>query len=475
MQTSNLFDNQDMRAAFNDCCDVYKNQPAVSQGEEIVSYGALQQEVLQWEEWLNKHLANRPVLIRTTNTIDCLSMMLGGILSDCIPLFCDPVWKETEVLKALAINNVTYLVTEEIALSNASLLEKYKGFCLYKITDIADRHYNNNLLPTTSFCRFTSGSTGFSRCLQFTATAFRNAAYNWQQAAKYTASDKIYCLATLNNGLAFNTSILAAFFSGAELILHKGTLVPSIISKTLIKRQPTVFIAFPFIYEMIVMNDRISAATVKIRLFVSSSAPLSETVHARFKAKFSVPVCNYYGLAEVGPCTFNEGDLHTVGIHLPNVLIKTNENDQVLIKTNSMASAFLDVLGEPFSTLLNEDGYYISKDIGRINEDKQLVLSGRIGRTINIGGRKIDPVEIEQFIKLKNAVQNVLVTTKELTDRTILVAYVEGGHIKSEDVLKQCANHLSSYKIPQQVFILDAFPRSSTGKLSLGTIETRNI
>ena len=76
--------------------------------------------------------------------------------------------------------------------------------------------------PATQVCRFTSGTTGRPKCLEFSGDAVVSAARNWVLGTGMTGEDRTLCLAALSNGLAFNTSLLSTFLAGGELHFLKG-------------------------------------------------------------------------------------------------------------------------------------------------------------------------------------------------------------------------------------------------------------
>jgi acyl-CoA synthetase (AMP-forming)/AMP-acid ligase II len=100
-----------------------------------------------------------------------------------------------------------------------------------------------------------------------------------------------------------------------------------------------------------------------------------------------------------------------------------------------------------------------------------LVLHGRLGRLINIAGRKIDPTEVESALREMSGVQNVVVRGEETPERTLLAAYIESTTVTREEVVGFCIKRLAQYKVPQHITILARLPRSSAGKISLGRIE----
>jgi acyl-coenzyme A synthetase/AMP-(fatty) acid ligase len=480
--THNYFNSGNLHNSIVQTCLEFAVYPAVTCGAESYSYADLFNEYYSFQQFLKLLPERETVLVKLSNKKSSLPLILAGITSPQVPLFCDPVWKEEEILKILKRNGTCYYISEEEnpfdACTYACMGEK-TGYKLYQVFIAEDELEQNNLLSETAFCRFTSGTTGFSRCLQFSEKAFMSAGYYWWRASAIKHKDVVYCLSTLNNGLAFNTSILSVLFSGAHLVIHNGNLIPSSIKKTLLAHKPSILIAFPFVYEQLIHAEKITRNDLQLRLAISSAAPLKEASSHAWEEKFGIGICNYYGIAEVGPCTFNTGDeTGTLGKLLENADIEfeaLGESDsigkRILVRTTSMALAYLDAYEPAFAERINPDGYYISNDRGFISLLGNLVLTGRIDRTINIEGRKIDPVEIENLIKTISTVTDVYVSKKQVLSRDVVAAYIEGNDIDAETVTKLCVKVLAQYKIPQYIKILETFPRSSTGKVSAGLLE----
>jgi acyl-coenzyme A synthetase/AMP-(fatty) acid ligase len=337
------------------------------------------------------------------------------------------------------------------------------------------------LRDDTAFGRFTSGTTGFSRCLQFRNQAALAAAASWCEATEISFRDRVLCLATLNNGLAFNTSIFSVLLSGGMLAFHQGMLMRRPLSKTLANVDPTILVSFPFVYELMAGRKSGNTKQRTLRLAVSSAAPLSEKVRIKWKEDTGLGICDYYGLAEVGPCTFNDGFVpHSVGVALNGVSfaitgeegqeVNAGQAGQIRVKTNSMASDYLDRLQPSFTRNLDSRNYYITRDLGRLTSDNRLLLQGRIGRVVNVAGRKIDPAEIEAVIRQMSGVHDVVVQGEDHLGRMFLSAYIESSTVLRQEVVEFCASHIAQYKIPQRIVILPELPRSSAGKISLGRI-----
>jgi long-chain acyl-CoA synthetase len=478
-----FFAAESLWAAFEAAALAYANHPAVSIGDVEWTYCRLFDEADAFRRRLNRE-GNQVVLFVPRNTPDSLAFLLGATGSTSVPLLADPAWKTAE-LEAIAHRCGASMaacdsVTAQL-LPSVARAEEQGGIGIFKLANPSEpvprRH-------DTSFGRFTSGTTGFSRCLQFCDQAALAAAEGWCGAANVCSDDRVLCLATLNNGLAFNTSIFSVLLSGGMLAFHPGMLVRGSLAKTMVMVEPTVFVAFPFAYELLASAKSDVWIPSTVRLAVSSAAPLSAGVRSKWEGDTGLRICDYYGLAEVGPCTFNDGSVPgSMGVPLRGVdfavfnengrVAATGETGRIRVKTRSMASAYLDSDPPDFASNLDERNYYVTKDTGLLTMDGRLELRGRVGQVVNIAGRKIDPAEVEAVIRRITGVREVVVRREEDPTRPFLAAYIESSTVQRDDVVQFCSEHMAQYKIPQLITILPQFPRSAAGKISLGMIAAR--
>jgi long-chain acyl-CoA synthetase len=461
----------------------YAGKPAVCRGEEVWTYDLLYRKAEAVRRWLAG--VQGPVLFVAQNTPGSLAFLLGAIGGGKVPLLADPAWNAHElggIISRCGVRAVAWDGTPPAGLTCADVVSGPDGIGLCRVAACEGAGPASRLRDDTAFGRFTSGTSGFAQCLQFRAEAALAAAASWRQVAALSARDRVLCLATLNNGLAFNTSVLALLLSGGTLAFHPGRLVGGSLFRSLAAVRPTVLVAFPFVYELLVGRKGKSLEAPDLRLAVSSAAPLPEAVRDRWKEQTGLAVCDYYGLAEVGPCTFNDGSRPgSVGRALPGVCFTVTGEDgrdlpagevgRVRVKTRSMASDYLDAAGPPFSDNLDERGYYVTRDLGMLTPDGHLVLQGRTGRTVNVAGRKIDPTELEAALREMPGVEDAIVRGEEAAGRTVLAAYVESCTASPEAVVTFCRDRLAPYKVPHRVTVLPQLPRSSAGKISLGRID----
>ncbi len=156
----------------------------------------------------------------------------------------------------------------------------------------------------------------------------------------------------------------------------------------------------------------------------------------------------------------------SVGKALKNVELKTTDDLEILIKSDSLFIKYLDDDKETSSKLV--DGFYHSGDLGYIDEDGYLFIEARRNDLIVTGGENINPIEVEKallqipgikeacvFAKLSKTWGQIVACAMVFTDSS-----VEEKTIK--EILKQ---KLAGYKIPKKFFFVDGLPRTSLGKL----------
>lgn len=470
---------------FKAACTAYIEKQAVCMGEQSWTYKELLHHADDVRQWLMSEVGKSPILFVPKNQFSSLAFIFGSIASGKVPLFADPAWTFSEIKEVIRRCAIQAVIREEDLPEDVTYLKLRAELGIYRLHEVIipeGEMHPINLKKDTAFGRFTSGTTGFSRCLQFSNQAALAAAASWREAAGLSTDDRILCLATLNNGLAFNTSLLSILLCGGLLAFHRGKLVPSTLNRTFMTVKPTVLVAFPFVYELLANRKENLQALSELRLAVSSAALLPTAVRDRWKESKGLFICDYYGLAEVGPCTFNDGsEPDSVGVPLSGVsfAITTEDGNQlpegevgrIRVKTQSIALDYLDTNEPFFSTNIDNQGFYITRDRGFLTPEGKLVLRGRVGNTINIAGRKIDPAEVEATLRKLSGVQDVVVWGEQSANRVLLSAYIESSTLTRDEVVEFCALCLAQYKVPQAITILPKFPRSSTGKISIGRLQ----
>jgi acyl-coenzyme A synthetase/AMP-(fatty) acid ligase len=329
--------------------------------------------------------------------------------------------------------------------------------------------------PATQVCRFTSGTTGRPKCLEFSGHAVVAAARNWVLGTGMTGEDRTLCLAALSNGLAFNTSFLSTFLAGGALHFLKGPPLTRPVARRIEEDGITRLVAFPTLYRNFIAPggpDRSALASLKHA--ISAGAPLWPDVRDEFRARYGLDISDYYGIAETGPCTFERhaGYHSGLGEPLPGAEIRIAPGDEdapgtgeVLVRTASMASGYLNHPGL-FEQRVDAEGFYHSGDRGRI-ADGRLHLVGRTQDHINVAGRKIDPTEIVAVVLRLDGVADAVAFPDEDLNREALVhlaVAVAKGEVTKAAIAEACRSQLAPWKVPGRISFVQEIPRTGIGK-----------
>jgi acyl-CoA synthetase (AMP-forming)/AMP-acid ligase II len=477
MDVEQFFALPSVSDALSEAIASHGDRPAISRGDETWTYRHLGEVISSVRRDLSAELG--PILYAPSQSPLAVATIFSAIATGRVPILPDPTWTDAERVEVARRCGVRTVITEAPVEAPWLGHARQRGeLYLYDVILPDGERDDVTPRPGTAFCRFTSGTTGFSRCLEFSHAAALAAARSWWRAVRYGVDDVVLCLATLNNGLAFNTSLLAVLIPGGHLVFHGGPIIPSALAATSRRFPPTAVVAFPFVYDALApARHRLEAA--RLRMAVSSAAPLKAASGEAFHASHGVTISNYYGLVEAGPCTFNDGSVPgSVGRSLDGVRFKImREHDgasdgRLCVYSDAMASGFLDRRGPPLSASLDEDGYYVTNDLAELGRDGHLFLRGRIGRLINIEGRKIDPGEVEGVIRGVDGVTDAVVREETANGRVLIAAYVETSARGPDDFIEVFRHHLAPYKRPQRVRVLQRFPRSAAGKILLSQLVT---
>lgn len=327
------------------------------------------------------------------------------------------------------------------------------------------------LLDDTEVCRFTSGTTGKPNCIEFSGSAVAAAAANWAEGTGLGADDRVACFAGLSNGLAFNTSLLSVFLTGSSLHLSRGLPTGGRTARLIGSVGATRLVGFPALYESVLRRGLAEDVARRIEVAISSGAPLRPETKEAFASRTGVVIRNYYGVAEAGPLTFAQDgqDLDGLGAALPGVELWAGTSTSpgpIHVVSQSMGSRYLNAPGV-FESRLDARGRYRTGDEGFLDRGV-LHITGRTGRAINVGGRKVDPVEVAEVLRGAVGVHDVVVfeDVDQHGDALVAAAVTGEASLDGAAVRAHCMERLAAFKVPTRLLVLDRLPVNSIGKPS---------
>lgn len=208
--------------------------------------------------------------------------------------------------------------------------------------------------------------------------------------------------------------------------------------------------------------------TDSLSLCITGGAAMPADFIPSFEQKFGVRIMEGYGLTEASPvCSFSRLDMTqkpgSIGIPIPNVAAKIVDDagrelprestgELIIRGENVMKGYYKDP--QATSQVIRE-GWLYTGDIGRMDAEGYIFLSGRKKRMIITSGFNVYPKEIEIVLGLHPAVQAARITGKEdlLRGEVVKAAVVlkPGIEIEERELLRHCRAYLSSYKVPREI------------------------
>ncbi|MFD4375649.1 class I adenylate-forming enzyme family protein [Streptomyces sp. NPDC058486] len=456
-----------LAAEFARCADRYADESALSGPDSSADYRGLHAAGVRAAEWLRgtRAVDDRPRIgLAAQNSTAWVTAYLGILYAGAVPFLIDASAGDSELHRVSDDCSLDLLLHDRDMAGEA--IPVLPGLAATRLP-VDERRYP--LHPDTEVCRFTSGTTGKPNCLEFSGRAVRAAAENWAVGTVMTADDRILCCAGLSNGLAFNTSLLSTFLVGAELHLSRGLPTSGRIRRLVAGARATRLVAFPVLYDSFIRTGGGRADFASVRVAISSGAPLRADTKTRFTELTGVPIGNYYGVAEAGPLTYSAlSTADSLGRPLPGVDIQTRganaQAGALHVRSASMATRYLNAPGL-LESRVDGGGYYGTGDRGRL-DDGELVLTGRSHRMINVGGRKVDPVEVtDAFSSVPGVEQAVVLEVPDQHGEPAVAAVLvlrEGLDIG--EVRLRVRDRLAGHKVPTLMRVVDAIPTTVIGK-----------
>lgn len=280
---------------------------------------------------------------------------------------------------------------------------------------------------------------------------------------------------------------LPTMLAGGRVIITKsGGFDIRRILNVIEKEKVTHVFLFPFmIYDMLNLNDLDSFSLTHLKAILSGGDPVMpwaiESLNKRYP---HVGLIQVYGLTEGTPiaAALDPQDAakkgNTVGRPLPLVEIKITDDagqplkrgevGEICIKSPAVAREYWQKPEATRETFVN--GWCKTGDLGYIDADGYLVISGRKKDMIRSGGENIYPAELEDVLIRHPAIKDVAIIgvpdPKYLETVCAVIVPKPGAHLTKEEVIRYSREHLAGYKTPRHVVFVDELPRTPSGKVT---------
>jgi acyl-CoA synthetase (AMP-forming)/AMP-acid ligase II len=333
---------------------------------------------------------------------------------------------------------------------------------------------------------FSSGTTGFPKAILHTHQSLTQAAEMEAKHHETGRDDTFLCIPPLYHTGA-KMHWMGSLVSGSRAVLLTGTEPKEILKAVSDERCTIVWLLVPWAQDIL---DAIERGDVKLedyhlkqwRLMHIGAQPVPPSLIRRWKSYF--PNHKYdtnYGLSEsTGPGCVHLGmeNIHKVGaIGVPGYRWECKIIDENGIPVEQGSVGELCVKGPGVmkcyyknpedSAAVLKDGWLLTGDMARQDEDGFIFLVDRKKDVIVSGGENIYPVQIEDFIRANNKVKDVAVIgmpDKRLGEITAAIIEIKEGMECTEEEIEKFCLDMPRYKRPKKIIFAE-IPRNATGKI----------
>jgi len=336
--------------------------------------------------------------------------------------------------------------------------------------------------------QYTSGTTGKPKGAMLTHGNWMAAMDAEREVLGLTADDIYLGIYPMGHvGISWGLSTLRA--GGTYVVMERFDLAGYL---DLARRYRATVVAGmpPVIHSLVQTPPGTEAALATARVMISGGGPLMPGVWKPFHKRFRIPVVNAYGLSEtivVGTGTAIRPDhyatadeFRSVGTPVgfsevkivdaddPGRELGPGEDGEIALRGPAVASGYWGMPAETAAVFL-PDGWFLTGDVGYLDEDGMLYITDRKKDMIVMSGWKVYPTEVE----------NVLVQHPGILDAAVfgcpddrrgevpvaVVTLASDNGLDSGDIVAFARNHLAGYKVPRRVIIADDIPRVNGWKL----------
>ena len=337
----------------------------------------------------------------------------------------------------------------------------------------------------------TGGTTGMPKVAQH---KYSGMIYNGWLGGRllFTKDDVMICPLPLFHVFAAYPILMSAIASGAHVVFptpagYRGDGVFDNFWKLVERWKVTFLITVPTAISAL-MQRPVDADISSLRTAISGSAPLPVELYNRFKAATGVEIAEGYGLTEatclvsVNPVDGRK-KVGSVGIVLPYTHVRilrqtpegftecgTDEVGEICVANPGVFEGSTYTEPDKNHDLFAEDRFLRTGDLGRIDADGYLWITGRAKDLIIRGGHNIDPAEIEDALLSHPAVAFAgAIGQPDSFAGELPCAYVElvaGAEVSVEELAKHAKRHIHERAaIPKHIEVVDELPKTAVGKI----------
>lgn len=480
------------------------NKPSIIYEDKSISYEELNKMTNSFSSYLLKEITDKKIGVFLDNTPEFIVSYYSILKAGYTVCPINPFFKEHELeyqltnldCKTIILNSDKLNLLDEIIqqtnVETVIVADEYlgKNSDSYKITTIDNcisyegslnlvDDVNVDIKEDIALIMYTSGSSGspkgamlsYYNCSFKTACVVENFSMDQDEVS---AIMPIYHIAGMLVGM--NSPIM----SNSTIVLFNKYDAEK-LDKSIKENMITFLYTTPIMnQDLLEMNNKKVNSNLRINIGTSFGMKITEEMSDKFEKVFGVPYYEFaYGMTEghtgntLMPVENYKFDCHGKPTFYTSIKIvddQYNELDdgemgQILLKSPSVFKGYLNDPQKTNEAFHND--FFITGDMGRLDEEGYLIYEGRFKELIKISGFSVFPEEVESILnKHKNVLKSAVIGKPHDKKGEVAIAYVVLKNNMTEDeLISWSKDNMTYYKVPKEIKIVDSLPETSAGKL----------
>ncbi len=483
----------------------YRDKTAIALGERRLSYTKLDEDSNKVANALTKMGVNKGdrVAMLLSNSLEFATIYFGIVKIGGIAALLDPKYKLTELTAFINDCQPKVLVSDSPLLepivpalpgfkSIRQVIEvgsDYKGqFLSYQeiMDSSSSQPVNVEIMSEdTAHIAYTSGPAFPPRGAVMSHKSLVTEAMISAAGFEQTDKDIVVLFALpMHHAFGLIAILLGSIHKGSTMVILPGLSVGNLL-ELIEQERVTMFMVVPFVHALVVHfaeEDGVKHDLSSLRLCASAGAALPVDIIERFQKHYGMNIVDFWGLTEASchvtcQSVNGAGKRGSVGKALPGWELKiVDDNGRELPPHHS---GEIIVRGPLMTRYYNRpeatakaltNGWLHTGDLGMVDEDGEVFLTGIKKDMINSKGQNIYPSDIETILHTHPKVAEVAVVgaSDEARGHVVkAIVQLKAGEVATEQEIKRfCLERLANYKVPKQVIFTDSLPKTATGEIN---------
>jgi len=413
------------------------------------------------------------VAVQVDKSVEAVALFYACVRAGLIFLPLNTAYTPSEISYFLGDAEPALFITNRLAPDGIKslTLDDKGGGTLMQLAAMQGAHFVDATASAETLCAilYTSGTTGKSKGAMLSQGNLFSNAEALVKEWRFTPQDVLIHALPVYHTHGLFVAMNTMFVSGGRMLYRRKFDAGDVVS---LIPKATSLMGVPTFYTRLLQRPELTPDLCRnMRLFISGSAPLLADTHRAFEERSGHAILERYGMTETNMNTSNpyigQRKPGTVGKPLPGIEVRLRDG-MIEVKGPNVSRGYWRN-EEKTKASFTQDGWFITGDLGSIDEDGYFVISGRGSDLIITGGFNVYPKEIEEKIDAMPGVVECAVIGLPHPDFgeavTAVVAVEKGAKLDAAAMTATLRETLAAFKVPKNIHFVDELPRNTMGKV----------